>query len=367
MQSVTYILMVIAMFIKANFHKITATVLSLAIIIICTVLLIFAKECANGALNGIEMCINVLIPSLFPFMVVSSFIVKSGISNTLGKPFKKIMKHLFGLNPCFAPVLLLSVTGGYPIGVKSCNELYKLGNADIQECKRASMFMVCAGPGFTVSFIGMSIYNDKKIGIIMLCSQILSVLITGIANRIISRSNISIKNHTEKAIKLSLTKSLVESVADASKGMMSICSFVIIFSAITGIFNSVISDSIAKTTILGIFEVCTGVKAVSSELPVWATAFVAGFGGICVHFQIFSVLDSFKISKIKFFFYRIIQGVFTAFFTYLGMNMFYDTKSVFSVASVTTSSIYGGTAFSGIALAVLMICFLFSIKNCKNN
>lgn len=121
--------MVIAMFIKADFHRFTAALLSLAIIIICTLLLIFSRECADGALSGIEMCINVLIPSLFPFMAVSSFIVKSGISHTLGRPFAKIMRYAFGLSPCFAPVLLLSVTGGYPIGAKSCGELYKSGNA----------------------------------------------------------------------------------------------------------------------------------------------------------------------------------------------------------------------------------------------
>lgn len=73
--------MVIAMFIKANFYKFTAALLSLAIVIVCIMLLIFSKECADGAFSGIEMCINVLIPSLFPFMAVSSFTVKSGISD----------------------------------------------------------------------------------------------------------------------------------------------------------------------------------------------------------------------------------------------------------------------------------------------
>lgn len=359
--------MVIAMFIKANFHKISAVFLSLAIIIICVLLLLFSKECASGAFSGIEMCINVLIPSLFPFMAVSSFIIKSGVSDILGKPFKKFMKGIFGLSPAFAPVLLLSVTGGYPIGAKSCNELYKNGTADIEECKRASLFMVCAGPGFLISFIGMSIYNDKKIGTIMLVSQILSVLLTGIANRIINRGKISYKSKTSGGVKLSLTKSLVEAVADASKGMLSICSFVIAFSAVSGIISAVIDDGLIKTVILSVLEVCTGVKTVSSELPVWATAFVAGFGGICVHFQIFSVLSSLNISKIKFFCYRIIQGLLTAVFTYAGMQIFYDAKTVFSVGTVTGSSIYGGTAFSGIVLAALMICFLYSLKNCKNN
>lgn len=370
MQSVTYILMVIAMFIKANLHKATAVVLSAAIIIICALLLIFSKECAGGALSGIEMCINVLIPSLFPFMAVSSFIVKSGASAVLGKPFGKIMKYVFGLNPEFAPVLLLSVTGGYPVGAKCCSELYRSGNADINECKRAAMFMVCAGPGFLVSFIGMSVYDDKKIGTVMLCSQIFSVLITGIASRIINRGKITQQKQKikeSKKIKISVTKALVESVADASRGMLSICSFVIIFSAIAGILTAVMTDGFAKTAIIGILEVCTGIKAVSEQLPVYAVAFVAGFGGICVHFQIFSVLGELKISKSKFFCYRIMQGFITALLTHISMMMLYDSKSVFSSGTVNNATIYGSTAFSGIVLALLMICFLFSFKEYKNN
>lgn len=359
--------MVIAMFIKANFHKIYAVVLSVAIIIICIMLLIFSKECSNGAILGIKMCLNVLIPSLFPFMAVSSFIVKSGLANIIGKPFGKIFKKIFGLSPCFAPILLLSITGGYPIGAKCCNEIYKKGNAAAPECKRASLFMVCAGPGFLVSFIGMSIYNDKKIGAIMLCSQILSVLITGIANRIINRGKISTAAKESQTVKISLTKSIVESVYDASKGMFAICSFVIAFSAVAGILSAVIKDESVKTAVLSIFEVCTGVKAVSAVLPVWAVAFVAGFGGICVHFQIFSVLGSLKISKVIFFVYRIIQGMLTALFTYIGMQIFYDTKSAFSVGTVSGSSVYGSTAFSGIVLTALMVCFLLLLKNYRNN
>lgn len=124
----------------------------------------------------------------------------------------------------------------------------------------------------------------------MLCSQILSVLITGIANRIINRGKIFVTAKGSNKIRLSLTKSLVEAVYDASKGMFSICSFVIAFSAVAGILSTVLDDGFVKTAVLSIFEVCTGVKTASSELPVWAVAFVAGFGGICVHFQIFQCL-----------------------------------------------------------------------------
>ena len=94
---------------------------------------------------------------------------------------------------------------------------------------------------------------------------------------------------------------------------------------------------------------------------------MAGFGGICVHFQIFSVLGNLKINKITFFCYRIIQGILTAAFTYIGMLIFYDTKSVFSVGTVSGGSVYGGTALSGIVLTELMVCFLCLLKNYRNN
>lgn len=80
----------------------------------------------------------------------------------------------------------------------------------------------------------------------MLCSQILSVLITGIANRIINRGKIFVTAKESNKIRLSLTKSLVEAVYDASKGMFSICSFVIAFSAVAGILSTVLDDGFVK-------------------------------------------------------------------------------------------------------------------------
>ena len=78
------------MFIKANFHKFTAALLSLAIVIVCIMLLIFSKECADGAFSGIEMCINVLIPFLcFRLWQFHRLRLKSGISDFLWQTFRQ--------------------------------------------------------------------------------------------------------------------------------------------------------------------------------------------------------------------------------------------------------------------------------------
>ena len=62
-----------------------------ALIVMITVFLLFSKETTKGALEGLLFCGNMLIPSLFPFMVISTFVVKSGISDYLERFVKYII------------------------------------------------------------------------------------------------------------------------------------------------------------------------------------------------------------------------------------------------------------------------------------
>ena len=43
--------------------------------------------------------------------------------------------------------------------------------------------------------------------------------------------------------------------------------------------------------------------------PFYLTALAAGWGGVCVHFQVFAALSEISINKTKFFFARLINGI----------------------------------------------------------
>ena len=98
--------------------------------------------------------------------------------------------------------------------------------------------------------------------------------------------------------------------------MFAICAFVVLFSAFTEIFCSHITDENIQKPFLILTEVCNAVTAVSKDLPIEVVAFSAGFGGLCVHFQIFSALVDIKVNKLLFFFCRILQGFITALLTH---------------------------------------------------
>lgn len=357
------------MYISTATHKAGVAVKALSVVLLSTAILIFSEECFDGALRGLEFCFGILVPSLFPFMAVSSFIVKSGLTNKFGKPFRFIMRKFFGLNSCFAPIILLSMIGGYPVGAKGISSLLKNRSVSYAEAEKAALFAVCAGPGFIVNFVGISLYANEKIGFIILCSQIVSVPLLGIFTNFFFRNKTSdyysiseIKNKT-----LPTSSAIVESAAESSRGIVNICVFVVLFSSFTGIVDSLIDDVNIENAVFCLLEVCLAVNKLSMNCPVEVVAFAIGFGGLCVHFQIFSVLGELKVNKFIFFLIRIIQGIITAILTHIGMMFFTDKQAVFSTSVVDKSDFFGGTIISGVALIGVAICFLYSLKSCKQN
>jgi sporulation integral membrane protein YlbJ len=356
------------MFIKAAVQKSSAIVTGALTLALCLGIIVFSKSCAEGAKKGIEMCLSVLVPSLFPFMALASFIVKSGLSKTFGKPFGKIMRVLFGLDSSFAPVVLMSMIGGYPVGAKGISALVESKTVSIKQAKKAAMFLVCAGPGFLINFVGVSLYDSKVIGAIILSAQIISMLVLGILINLFDRNkedDISDKELTFKAPPL--CNSIVEAASDSSKGILNICVFVVLFSAFTGMIDEIISDGAFKSCIMCLLEVCSAVDLLSANNSVEFVAFAIGFGGLCVHFQIYSALGNLKINKLSFFLLRIIQGAMTGLLTHFGLKLFVKEAMVFSTSTVQHTELYGGSIISGLVLIAVSLCFLYTLKLNKSN
>ena len=77
----------------------------------------------NAASSAISTCLNVVIPSLFSFMVFSVFLVKSGFGERLFRPLYVINKFWFKGDEKLFAVFMLSLFGGYPVGVKLLSEI----------------------------------------------------------------------------------------------------------------------------------------------------------------------------------------------------------------------------------------------------
>lgn len=293
----------------------------------------FGGECSRGAVKGIYFCAEVLVPSIFPFMVISVFVAKSGLSQRLGRVTGKVCRVLFGVSGNLSAVIIMSMTGGYPVGARGIAALRERGAISEGDAVKAAYFAVGAGPGFLITFVGGSLMSCKEAGACMLLAQVISVVLLGIINKLFHSSKDDYNSDKEiNTPPLPFSSALTDSVVSSTYGMLEMCGMVVVFSAVIAISERLFGDYNVYLSVL--LEVTSACGALAESKNIFLLAFAAGFGGLCVHFQIFTALGDIRINKLLFFLYRIIQGLITALLTTVFIKLFNVSLPVFS--SVTS-------------------------------
>lgn len=367
MQTPAYILLVKPM----RIYKITKIREFLPKIIfaltLCVLMLVCSKQCAQGALKGLQFCGEVLIPSLFPFMVLSAFTVKSGICTFLEKPLRPVTKILFGLPGNCGITLFLSLVGGFPVGARGICALYKEKLINERQAEKMAYIAVCSGPGFLITFVGVSLYQSLQTGILLFFSSVLAVVFLGILNNLLQRDkkqDVPLPSACTKSRPLSAA--ITEGAADGSKAVIDMCAMVILFSAVISIADAYLENYPAVCRWFQIFMEVTGAcKELAQHADLSLVAFAVGFGGLCVHFQVFQALGDIKVSKIRFFLFRILQGILTALFTQMGYWIFPIEQQVFSSSQSTAAPLISSSIPGSIMLILTAVGFLYSLKFSK--
>lgn len=341
---------------------------SAAFMLICTLgttflLIFYSRESFSGAFDGLKYSLNVLVPSLFPFMFLSSFIIKSGVFMPVAKVFGKPAKKIFNISSMGVFAFILSMIGGYPVGAKCISDLYSQKLIGKAEAKRLIMYCVGAGPGFLITFVGTNLLDEKRIGYILLAAQIITMITLSFALRNMYKSDeISDKKNAQEMTFLPFANSLVESAEQTSVTCLNMCGLVIVFSALTNILSGIFKSSFADMLIFSVFEVTNACNKLCGNIPLFFIGFLTGYGGICVHFQIYKILRGIDFSKLLFTCFRLLQGILNALFTYILLMVFPCVKDVFSTAGKVTVSEPRGGILAGAVLLICSVCFLFSLK-----
>lgn len=326
-------------------------------------LFIFSNECKDGAIDGILLCLGVLVPSLFPFFILSSFLAETGILDCLTPVLDPVAKILLGTRGvCLVPVIL-SLVGGYPVGARATAALYDKGSISKSEAKRLSCICCSAGPGFLVTFVGVSMLLSKDSGIILLSSLIISVITLCVLSRFIFGKSDTSEESTISKARLSVSEALVTSVNSAVKSAAGMCGFVIAFSVLCNVLTEGFgaSNTIGKIFV-SVLEITTGVSLVSGEVSLEIIAALTGFGGICVHMQIFRELKGIEFSKARFYIFRLVQGGVCLLTTKLLLLAFPVTEEVFSTVSKPPQLTFYSSIVGCIALVVTSAVFILALR-----
>lgn len=143
-------------------------------------LLTYPTAVATGISRGLSVCSTVILPSLFPFMLLSGLLTESPLCRRPGRVAKWVARRLFGLPGCCAPAILLGLVGGYPAGMMAVARLYRQGQINREQWRRLSAFCVGGGPGFVISTVGAGLLGSVQAGVLLYVAQAVTAIGIGI-------------------------------------------------------------------------------------------------------------------------------------------------------------------------------------------
>ncbi len=295
-------------------------------IIVIVLIILFPELCTQGAKRGLLICGNVIIPSLFPFMVCVLILMRLKFMTPMFKFVSSFCNSVFGQSTDMFGAMVLSMLGGYPIGAKLIKELYTQGKINNKTANIMMVYCVNAGPAFITLAVGVGVFSSKEIGYILLLSHIFATLINALLVSKFTRNNTLITCTKEK-VDLKFTDNFVLSTGDASASILKICAFVIVFSVINSYLVYFSKDLTIFKYMVYFTEVTSAVTLTNNLIFV---SFLLGFAGISIWFQLFSILKDISINRLLFILGRLMHGTISAIITFLLLKIFNFAESTFS-------------------------------------
>ncbi len=320
--------------------------------------------CADGVRNGLDLAASKALPALFPFFVASALLVRSGLTDKLARFFAKPLSIIYHLPPETAPILILGLTGGYPVGAATASELVSCKTASADDAARANLFCNCASPGFCVGLVGLGVFGNAKTGAVLYAIHIFATLLTGlICSRnypIHSSAQKNTESHTE-----SFPSAFCGAVTKSAGTALNVTAFLVIFSVLISMLQPILGAVPFGSALVGILELTNGLltlPTLPTPVRLSLVSFLLGFGGLAVHFQVRAVATPCGLPVNGFTEAKLLHGSIASVITILVYRASPSALETFSPSPQTLPFMF---PFSTLMILLSILAF-FSGKKARN-
>ncbi len=333
----------------------------------------------NSAKSGLTLWATIIVPSLFPFMILSDLIQKTAIPFILGKFLTPLMNLFFNLPGISSLAIFLGMTGGYPIGAKITSDLLKENSITLQDANHLITFVNNTGPLFMLGAVGIGIYKNTYVGLLLLISHYTSAILIGFIYKFIKSKN-NINQHNTSQISFNIIKIsdigsiLTETIKKSIDTTLSIGGFIILFSIISSLIEKSnilslltiprLTTEVSTSFVTGLLEVTNGINKIATvnNIPLLnkliITSILIGFGGMSIHFQTLSIICNSKINFTKYLIGKTAQSILSGIITFLLLS--YTNFSKLIPLNVFNSFAINSTEFIQIQNTILAF-FIFIV------
>ena len=247
-------------------------------------LLLLPEEGAQAARDALALCAQTVVPSLFPFFVLSALLT-SGSASAL------FASH----SGAGASALALGLCGGYPVGARTAAALVENGSLSQEEGERLLAFCNNAGPGFLLGVCGAGVFSSARAGAALYLIHAAAAIFSGV---LICRALPPVPYHktrVQEGKRQRFSTVFPLAVQSALSGCLNVSAFVVFFTVLVRLLLHFLppqfASSLLCSLLLGFLELTSGTLSLpASRAGFLACAAMLGWGGISVHCQTLSAL-----------------------------------------------------------------------------
>ncbi len=273
--------------------------------------------------QGLTLCARTVIPSLFPFMVISELLVQSGAGEAFGRIFSRFMRAAFGLSGAGSTAVVLGSLCGFPVGAKTAVSLYDRNMISRAECEHLLTFSNNPSSAFLITAVGVSLFGNRRLGVVLYFTVLGSSLFVGLMARFFfkERRRPEAHPHFPSGLHPGGVEMFTGAVSSAASGMLLVCAYVVFFSTLSGALCCLVSsvggmNGVLYACLCGRPELSGGISE-AAGLPdaraalILAAAF-AGWSGLSVHCQVMTLCSGRGLSFKPYLLAKAAQGLLSA-------------------------------------------------------
>ena len=359
------------------------------ILVFCTVLTFlftFSKYNTESIKDTILLFIYCVFPSLFPFIFFTEFVSNTKILDYISQNLGKVIVKIFQLSKNATSSIIIGFLCGFPSGAKHTINLYNQGKLSYNETKLLLSFVNNFNPIFIITTVGICMFNNIYVGILILISHYLSSILIGFINckinhkTIIHEKSNNLNSFIQKTNldykKISIFFNVKQSITNAFIILTNILGFMLLFNLISYDLRIVLEkikiDKSIIDVVTSFFEVTKGTSNIISltnfsfEFKFIFVSILLGFSGICIMFQIYSIIYEDNYSFINLFISKIIHGMLSGLISFIMLKFLDITNLTLQTSNlvfnnVDTYNFMEKIPSIGIYYLILSIIFLFFI------
>ncbi|MGN0377582.1 MAG: hypothetical protein ACI4ED_08105 [Suilimivivens sp.] len=288
----------------------TATVFFLTVMI-----LVYPAQSLFYACNGLNLWFQKMIPTLFPFMVLSGIMIRMNLTDSFVRVVKPLLMPLFRVNASCLYVIVIGFLCGFPMGAVVIAQLYERNRITKQEAEFLLAFCNNIGPVYFLSFAlpAIGILNPLP----FLFGMYGIPLLYGLFLRYTKyRSALSMQNRLTEGTPpvTSFLQALDESVSSSLTSITKLGGYMIFFNLLNVIPALLLKrNDFLKNVISAFLEITGGIQNLADNAPVISLCLLT-FGGLSCIAQTNSSIQSTDLSLKKYVIHKLILTLICAFY-----------------------------------------------------